>query len=1385
MDREKIRRAIETLTEEERKSYELIETVSENRIQNAIDAYATGCKREEIVAMVDTTFRKNGKAGLLITTERIYGNKFLEHPIEFEGLEWIGISDGRLNYPVMVYENEIFRDTKIGEARNVEMLIPVVQKLMQQKGNHLEKQNCWDEIHEYYGKHLRKEVEKAISQYSLKDKEILLRDKADKVIIENALANYANEVTWEEVIAVLPQPYSKGATGYLITERGIYNSYNKHKIQFDGLIFAAFSEQKQEDLLFYYENKKILRNALILGNKSEDEFLKMIREIIKGYQNVAKMATKEEREEFSVIHGWKQFLSERKKENVESYKNSVFISSTFVDMHYERDMIHERVLPAINKAGEEYGQQISFCDLRWGVNTGDLDNDDGSKKILSVCMEEIERCRPYMLVILGERYGWIPEENLIRETTKRYPEIELDELEKSVTALEIEFGALSKEGQLGRTLFYFRKMNGTPAEKYQSEDDYHAQKLALLKERINQIAANKVKTYHVEWDEENQCPTGFDEFVNMVTEDLKALMEEEWKREQSLTAFEKESELHWKQAERNALQCKARDKMILSCMDYIKEENHLLAVVGDSGCGKSVLMGALATVLRLSNAQVLPIYCGYTKTSDTAISVIRSMVYFLEEKLDLEHETLEKEEDWIMHLEKLVKEYSGKEQKIVFVLDAIDQLQEDQIRNQLKFIPKEFSDSVYLIFSCSSQFELPYIPVKIIVPLLEKKERREAIAGILELQRRELAPVVIDAIVEKRESGHPLYIKLLIQRLVMMNKNDYEIIAGNGGGIEAITAHQCDIVSKSPEYLDALCAEVLKDATERIGKGFVKEALSCIANSKYGLRESDLGGILTEEGYEWNALDFSLFINYMRSLFLLRDDGRYDFSHKMIRKGLEEKEEHSELYHQKLAKWMKQLPQRDPVRMQELYYHCFKIDDDEGFVDYIKQYYEDSEVIERAASDMALECLKDNGRKLARICAGGKNIGVDVRFLKFICFEIDRAIGASEKELRVEERLMQECLAVSKELAKESAEAEIKRMVSLFNYRIGSIYKWIGGIENLQIGLAYFKESMKICKQILEIEPTEKVQRDIALDTKEVGKMYMYLGGEKNLELALGYFQESAKMFEHQVEQSGTAKSRNDLGNAYLTMADVYEKMESCQEKQKEFYLKSQKIWEQLVKEEVTENVKKNLALSYEKLADLYCDQENRKDALVFYQKANDLLEEVAASNKVTYNVKRLMVNYVDLGVTYQMLDQELYAKEALECYEKGVALLEFLIYDENNESLYAKLGYTYRNVSELRFELGGAENQKEASRVAWEAYKIFEMLVKKYDTNEHYDDYINACKDVQRYGHYQSDAESRKVFREKFVAALEEMYKRTKNKEYKSTIKKLKLIWKLEKACG
>jgi len=84
----------------------------------------------------------------------------------------------------------------------------------------------------------------------------------------------------------------------------------------------------------------------------------------------------------------------------------VFVSSTFSDMHAEREVLQRRVFPRLQRFCQRRGAHFLAVDLRWGVSEeAGLD-----QRTMPLCLSEIRRCqqmtpRPNFLVLLGQRYG--------------------------------------------------------------------------------------------------------------------------------------------------------------------------------------------------------------------------------------------------------------------------------------------------------------------------------------------------------------------------------------------------------------------------------------------------------------------------------------------------------------------------------------------------------------------------------------------------------------------------------------------------------------------------------------------------------------------------------------------------------------------------------------------------------------------------------------------------------------------------------------------------------------------------------------------------------------------------------------------------------------------
>ncbi len=87
---------------------------------------------------------------------------------------------------------------------------------------------------------------------------------------------------------------------------------------------------------------------------------------------------------------------------------SVFLSSTFNDMHAERDYLVKRVFPRLRDWCEQRRLRFVDIDLRWGVTEADATR---NKRVVEVCLKRIDECRPFFICLLGQRCGWLPTRN--------------------------------------------------------------------------------------------------------------------------------------------------------------------------------------------------------------------------------------------------------------------------------------------------------------------------------------------------------------------------------------------------------------------------------------------------------------------------------------------------------------------------------------------------------------------------------------------------------------------------------------------------------------------------------------------------------------------------------------------------------------------------------------------------------------------------------------------------------------------------------------------------------------------------------------------------------------------------------------------------------------
>ena len=96
--------------------------------------------------------------------------------------------------------------------------------------------------------------------------------------------------------------------------------------------------------------------------------------------------------------------------NASSRTIRLFVSSTFSDMKAERDILQAKVFPRLQQHCLANGLRFQAIDLRWGVpEEAGKDN-----RTMRICLRELRRCldpgrpKPNFLILLGDRYGWLP-----------------------------------------------------------------------------------------------------------------------------------------------------------------------------------------------------------------------------------------------------------------------------------------------------------------------------------------------------------------------------------------------------------------------------------------------------------------------------------------------------------------------------------------------------------------------------------------------------------------------------------------------------------------------------------------------------------------------------------------------------------------------------------------------------------------------------------------------------------------------------------------------------------------------------------------------------------------------------------------------------------------
>ncbi len=203
----------------------------------------------------------------------------------------------------------------------------------------------------------------------------------------------------------------------------------------------------------------------------------------------------------------------------------IFISSTFSDMQSEREIIQKNVLPKLCHFSRRIGQDVSIVDLLWENSGKEMTSDELVSKILSNCAKEIESCQPYFVLLLGDRYGTIPNDVSLKSFLKEHPEIPVEMAKnKSITEIELML-AIQKIADPSKLIVCIRnsELLGKIPQQYRSNYSDVGEKadlMALFKEKISNSSNVEVISYQADWDEEKSAVYGLNSFAEQLTDAL-------------------------------------------------------------------------------------------------------------------------------------------------------------------------------------------------------------------------------------------------------------------------------------------------------------------------------------------------------------------------------------------------------------------------------------------------------------------------------------------------------------------------------------------------------------------------------------------------------------------------------------------------------------------------------------------------------------------------------------------------------------------------------------------------------------------------------------------------------------------------------------------------
>lgn len=530
----------------------------------------------------------------------------------------------------------------------------------------------------------------------------------------------------------------------------------------------------------------------------------------------------------------------------------LFVSSTFRDLQEEREYLIKKVFPEIRSICRLRGVTFTEVDLRWGLT----EEQQRLGRIIRTCLEEIDRCRPYFIGIIGRRYGWMPEYHEVimdPEIQDRYPWIEALSLE-GASLLEMEFthGVLNGDGQ--KASFYHRIEANTVIDE--------PERLQQLIGKVRD-SGNSIKDFRTP-----------EELGESVRAELLRIIDESWPLAEVPSALGLERLTHEAFAHSRRRAYIANPEYLQGFNQWLESNTTPLVIAAPSGMGKSALLTWLVGEYKRKTpkAFVIEHYVGASDDSTDHVGFIRRIIGEVQERYGLESDiptSIDELERSFPEILGRIGNVSGFEDDTLFIaLDAVDQLLPHS--RSFGWLPKDFPDNIKLLISCRMGETLEELQKRgwqqLEMRLLKEREREAIVARYLGEYHKELPSAILQRIGKDDKAASPLFLRTLSEELRLYGK--HESLA--------------DVVERyvGASDLDEFFIHLLERMEVDYGYDIVRSVTTAIASSRSGLTESHLLG-----ASDISRADLSLLLHAL-DYHILRTNGRLNFFHQYLRRAV-------------------------------------------------------------------------------------------------------------------------------------------------------------------------------------------------------------------------------------------------------------------------------------------------------------------------------------------------------------------------------------------------------------------------------------------------------------------------------------------------------------------